>query len=165
MVGAGAVPSGPRARAPLRLAEPGTALADSIEGRAGFASAVEAPSAAPLGPGVLPYRGLRRAKAKGERDGVPQDVALPGLRPCPEIDVCGDDVRTRALERRGWNILVDLIEGGRLSKRRPTQGRQEGRESGALEIAGLVLSSRTEPAGTAAGYLDWPERPVGGVFE
>jgi hypothetical protein len=46
----------------------------------------------------------------------------PACTACPEVEIVGDEVRIgetgnlAVLKRDEWNVLVDLIQSGRLSK-------------------------------------------------
>ena len=46
----------------------------------------------------------------------------PACTACPEIEISGEDVRIgeagnlAALKKEEWNVLVDLIQSGQLSK-------------------------------------------------
>jgi hypothetical protein len=46
----------------------------------------------------------------------------PACTACPEVEVLGDEVRIReagnlaVLKKDEWNVLVDLIQSGQLSK-------------------------------------------------
>ena len=73
----------------------------------------------------------------GENELEPVKSSLcPDRNACPEVEGVGDEVRIReagapvVLKKGEENVLVDLIQGGRLSKLRAGRGRRDEGQSG-----------------------------------
>ena len=64
----------------------------------------------------------RRDPRGGSRRPLGEDVAVPDVRPVPEVEVARDEVRIgeagnlATLKKDEWNVLVAPIQSGQLSK-------------------------------------------------
>src|SRR5205807_4753467 len=97
----------------------------------------------------------------------------PDRNACPEVEGVGDEVRIReagapvVLKKGEENVLVGLIQGGRLSKLRAGRGAatEASPARPGLRFGPEVADGQREAASTAPGRLDGRERSLGSVFE